>query len=229
MKNKKKLNIGKHYPSNNCGEVEVLENVSNRYWKVKFINTGTEDSFREDAILAGCIRDKNAPLKLGIGSIGNVGTRHENKKYYGIWRDMLGRCYDQNNKRYKANINVVVCKRWLCFENFLEDCPKIDGWDEQKFQNGEIVLDKDKKQRYQKNKVYSKDTCSWLSASENNVMQDGQMKPFVAISPEGTVFHDYNITDFARKHNLERKHISGVLHGRAKTTSGWKFFYEEIV
>jgi hypothetical protein len=111
----------------------------------------------------------------------------------------------------------------------LTDVKNIDGFNEQLFIAGEIVLDKDTKQRFQENKVYSKETCIWISKHENNKIQDGQQREFYAQSPSGEIFHDYNITDFANKHGLDRRHISGVLHGRCKTHKGWKFSYKEIV
>jgi hypothetical protein len=43
----------------------------------------------------------------------------------------------------------------------------------------------------------------------------------------GEIFLDYNIADFARKHNLERKQISAVLHGRFKSHLGWKFIFDD--
>lgn len=68
------------------------------------------------------------------------------------------------------------------------------------------------------------------NAQINVHMQDIQMKPFIAIDPNGNKYHSDNITEFARQHEgLTRRHISGILHGRAKTTAGgWKFFYEEM-
>lgn len=226
---KSKLSIGQEFESNNCGKVKLIEEISARYWKVCFFRTGTIDCFREDAIIAGCIKDCYAPLKNGVGKIGKVSTKKGNHRYYQIWAGMITRCYDKENKKYSAYRNVKVSERWLTFENFLNDCPLVDGWNEEMFKKGELVLDKDKKQRYSKNKIYSLETCTWLPPHENDIMQDAQMNRFVAISPSGEEFHDYNISAFGREHGLTRRHISGVLHGRAKTTGGWKFFYEEIV
>ena len=54
---------------------------------------------------------------------------------------------------------------------------------------------------------------------------------FKAISPDGMIYYDRNITDFAKKHGLERKQISAVLHNRFHSTLGWKFEFvdKEIV
>ena len=121
-------------------------------------------------------------------------------------------------------------KRWST-ENFYNDVSVIDGYIDSEIRNGNLVLDKDSKQRYVKNKIYSAETCTWLSKHDNNKIQDSQQRPFIAISPDNEIFEDYNITDFANKHGLDRRHISGVLHKRCKTHKGWKFYYsyEEIV
>ena len=88
-----------------------------------------------------------------------------------------------------------------------------------------VVVHKDKKQRHQLHKVYSVETCTWVTKTENNGMQDSQQRPFKAVDPKGNVFYSDNITRFAKEHGLNRQHISGVLHGRAQTHAGWRFEY----
>lgn len=211
------------------GIAEVIgEGSKYGYYKVKFHETGNVDEFRKDAIIKGEIRDKWAVSFCGIGIIGDIKTRGKYKQYYVLWRNMIKRCYDNSNKAYN---NVSVCNRWLVFQYFYEDIPLIEGWNQNKFEKGEISLDKDIKQRNQKNKVYSLQTCLWCPIHENSIIQDGQQKWFRAISPTGKQYTDYNITDFARKHGLERRQISAVLHKRYNSTLGWKFEYidKEIV
>lgn len=225
-----KLKIGSIYQTKNCGSVIIVEQLSKRYYNVQFQNTGTIEKYREDAIAKGEIRDPYARLKCGVACTGKVKTKGSNNQIYNVWAKMINRCYNENDNRAKCNLNTIVCNRWLVFENFLNDYMLIDGYDEEKFRKGLIQLDKDLKQRHQKRKIYSLETCTWLSNEENAKMQDFQMKKFKAISPTGEIFYSDNITDFARQHEgLTRRHISGVLHGRAKSTAGWKFVYEEIV
>lgn len=227
-----KLKIGSFYESNQCGRVEILNQVSDRYYSIKFENTGTIINSREDAIKNGCIRDPYAPLKCGVGCIGNISTKGKYKPYYDVWQSMIDCCYNPNNKNALSYKNVTVCDEWLTFENFYNDCHNIDGFNQEKFDSRDIVLDKDKKQRHKKEKIYSVETCTWISLNENSTIQDCQMNCFKAISPEGKEYISDNISAFAREHGLERKHISGVLHGRAKSTNNWKFEFinnEEIV
>ncbi len=208
----------------NYGNIKILsEGTKYNYYKVMFLNTGHIDEFRKDAVIKGEVRDKYAITLCGVGIIGDIKTRGKYKPYYTLWRNMITRCYDGNNLAYFKK--VTVCERWKTFEYFYEDIKKIDGWDEQKFENGLIVLDKDIKQRFSDSKIYSINTCAWISKSQKAPIQDGQQNLFVGISPNGNSFISSNITQFAREHNLERKQISAVLHKRFKSTLGWKFYY----
>lgn len=211
------------------GKAEIIGNGSKyNYVKVKFLNTGNIDEFRIDAVKRGEIRDKWAVTLCGIGIIGNIKTRGKYKKYYTLWRNMITRCYTDHNKAYK---NVTVCERWKVFQYFYEDIPLIENWDKEKFENGDIDLDKDTKQRFSDNKIYSLETCCWVDQNVNRQIQDGQQNNFVAYDPDGNEYFGNNITAFGREHGLERKQISAVLHGRFKSTNGWKFKFigKEIV
>ena len=89
-----------------------------------------------------------------------------NKMVYRKWRHMLVRCYNKEfHKKQPSYKDCTVCERWLTFSNFIEDVPNIDGYDEEKFLNGELELDKDKKK--DENKHYIVKYCTWLSSPEN--------------------------------------------------------------
>lgn len=224
------VKIGSIYNSNNYGPVEVIgKSARTDYYIVRFLKTKTVKEFRSYQIKNGCIRDPFAKNVCGVACTGNIKTNGLYKAYYSIWHDMINRCYNINDKRYDAYRSVSVADDWLIFENFYHDVRNIDGFEDELIQAGALVLDKDIKQRWFGKKIYSKDTCVWIDKSINNQIQDGQQRPFVAISPDGLVFNASNISAFAREHNLERKHISGVLHKRCNTTRGWRFSYKEIV
>lgn len=215
----------------NYGKAKIIGGGSKYgYLEVEFLNTGNRDEFRKDAIQKGEIRDKFAVSLFGVGIIGDIKTRGKYKRAYTLWRNMLQRCYNSNNPAYKDV--VTVCERWKTFQYFYADMPLIEGWSVEAFDSGELVLDKDIKQRFYKSKIYSVETCIWVQVSINSPVQDRQQRRFRATSPLGVTYEDTNITDFARKHNLERKQISAVLHGRFHSTQGWIFEYvndEEIV
>ena len=102
---------------------------------------------------------------LGVGdfvtSVNGKPTRD-----YNLWKNMLNRCYSGNYPTYE---NVTVCERWLVYANFLEDLPLIENYEFWKNNpNERIALDKDLKQQGVENKVYSLDTCKFVTISENS-------------------------------------------------------------
>lgn len=226
------IKISSVYQSNNYGPFVVLhKEKSSDYYRIRFLNTGTEKTVRGHQIKTGCVRDQFAKSICGVGWTGNAKTKGNNKCLYSIWHDMINRCYNSKDKRHHSYTTVTVDDRWLKFDAFIKDVQEIDGYDLPKIMNGELVLDKDIKQRFQEHKVYSLATCLWVPKGINSSIQDSQQKPFIGISPDGTKYYSDNITQFAREHNLSRRHISSVLHGRIKTTAGWHFEYnyEDIV
>ena len=92
-----------------------------------------------------------------------------NKMVYQKWVHMLYRCYNEGyhkTKNGKNYIGCTVCERWLTLSNFVDDVPKIDGYDEERFLNGELELDKDKKNDTD-DKSYCFNFCTWLPKPEN--------------------------------------------------------------
>ena len=92
-----------------------------------------------------------------------------NKMVYRKWANMFYRCYNEDfhkTKKGKHYIGCAVCDRWLTLSNFVEDVRIIDGYDEERFINGELELDKDKKNDTD-TKGYSMNYCTWLPKPEN--------------------------------------------------------------
>ena len=97
------------------------------------------------------------------------------------------RCYNEKTqKRQPTYIGCTVCNHWLLLSNFVEDFKMIDGYDEKKFLNGELCLDKDIKSNGQ-NKEYSLVNCMLISKSDNskqasktrdNSYMQGENNPF---------------------------------------------------
>lgn len=103
-------------------------------------------------------------------------------KEYRLWWSMLNRVYSTlNDNNRRAYRNVTVCKRWLTFSNFLEDLPKVENYD--KWLKGGYELDKDMKQMGVENKVYSLETCIFLSHEDNMKYRDVSTytKPMLSI------------------------------------------------
>jgi hypothetical protein len=87
---------------------------------------------------------------------------------------MKRRCLDKNNQRYKdyGARGVKISDDWLSFNNFLRDVDSIEGFDIEKLMNSQISLDKDIKN----SKIYSKETCMFVSPEVNNMFKPNQMK-----------------------------------------------------
>lgn len=85
-----------------------------------------------------------------------IATKHgmANTKTYNNWHGMKTRCYNKNEKNYKywGGRGIKVCKRWMKFENFLEDmgeCPKGKSLD-----------------RKNNDKGYCKENCRWATPKQ---------------------------------------------------------------
>ena len=90
------------------------------------------------------------------------------KRAYTLWINMLERV--MLNDMYN---NVSICERWTCFANFLEDLPLIKGYENWvKAGKYEYCIDKDYLQQGVDFKVYSVDTCCFITIGENLKMKD---------------------------------------------------------
>ena len=99
---------------------------------------------------------------------GWVSKNKWNKKVYKTWHHMLERCYSEKYHETRPTYkNCSVCKKWLLLSNFISDFKLIDGYDDEKFLNGELCLDKDIKSNGE-NKEYSLENCLWVSKGENS-------------------------------------------------------------
>ena len=106
---------------------------------------------------------------------------------YSIWKAMIKRCEDVNNKQYPdyGGRGIVVCDEWkndfIVFYNWAIN----NGWEKG------LHLDKDIKG----NMNYSPENCLFISRSENN----NSKRNNVLIEYNG---EKYTISQLAKKHNL---------------------------
>lgn len=221
--------LGKEYENSN-GRVFVVTGIekdirNKTVYKIRFIQSGYETIVYKQKITQKKIKDVYEPILCDIAYIGNVSYKG-NEKYYNIWRGIIRRCYDPRRKDYKSygGKGVAVSDRWHCFEYFLEDICKVDGYDEQMFLEGKIELDKDIKSH--NSKLYSLETCTFVTPKENSKHKDVKNTKFTAITPNGeTIVSEKNIAYFAKENDLRESGVINVLKGRQKTTKGWRFYY----
>ena len=161
------------YQSNNCGPFRFLEvfKIKNQSKaKIQFIETGTIVEVYLGHAFNGLVKDPYRPSVCGIAYSGK--PRKHTKKEYDTWIGMISRCYNINDTAYiyYGAKGVTVCKRWHCFEYFLEDLPYLPGYNLWVQYPGEYELDKDSLQMnmLECEKVYSLETCCFIKKSANS-------------------------------------------------------------
>lgn len=113
-------------------------------------------------------------------------------KVYGVWKGMLQRCYDSKSlEKCPTYLGCSVDKDWHNFMNFRSWVLTQDFEGKQ--------LDKDL--LYPGNKVYSKDTCVFISKALNTFMTErtasrGQLP--LGVSIEGNKFRAYCNNPFTK-------------------------------
>lgn len=93
--------------------------------------------------------------------------------YYKVWSSMLYRAYSHNFKKRRPTYqNCTVCEGWLSFMSFRD-------WMEQQDWVGK-QLDKDL--LVEGNKVYSPDTCAFVSPISNTFIEKAATKGLIGAS-----------------------------------------------
>ena len=224
---------GKH------GDFMVLSEVNNKkgFYNIKFLNTGYKCTAGYNSVLTG---GKFDPLSKSCRNTGYLGLEYyETKQKYKNtgeidffnmahkrWNGMIERCYNLDGTQTNY---ADVQEEWKCFLNFLNDVEKINGFDYYKFVNGELSLDKDKLQFMKTNKIYSINTCTWMSMQEQLIYRDNTTNnkdkqiTFIAISPDNVEYIVTGRHEFCRQNNLNRGSVSQCLNGKRKQYKGWKF------
>ena len=173
--------IGKTFESKTSGKFIVIRETyrtkHNIKYEICFYKTNYITEAWETSINIGEVKDPTYPVIAGIGYLGINYKKYKKddkelfESLYNRWSPMLHRCYNNKSKKYNwyGKLGIKVDKRWHDFSKYFIDVQKLPGYDREKVLSGELQLDKDKFQIYKApdNKVYSKDTCCWLSAKEN--------------------------------------------------------------
>lgn len=207
---------GALFSTRHFGQVEVVEYKNTTSVHVIFVNTGYESCFAACQIRDGSVRDKLGPRVFGVGFVG-VGPHKQFNgrkptRAYARWRDMLRRCYDENMRRRTAAYSgCTVRDDWHNFQNFAD-------WFCQNFVEG---CDLDKDILSGSVKVYSPDTCLFVSPEENSLEVNGKRLAEYSISKEGRVVVFGNIAKTARDLKLRPEGLCKLVNGKQKTHKGW--------
>lgn len=140
-----------------------------------------------------------------------VNGRRECCPFYQKWKSMLERCYsDKNFKKYPSYIGCTVCYEWLIFSKF-------KSWMENQDWKGK-QLDKDI--RVKGNKIYSPETCSFVSHAVNTI--EGTAKHYTFINPYGDTVKIYNLNAYCQKNGLCQSHMVQVHKEKEQQHKGWR-------
>lgn len=142
------------------------------------------------------------------------------------WYNMMSRCNNPDHANYKTygGVGIRVSLRWQDKETFIKDAIALPGYNRELLFTGQLWLDKDL--IVPGNKVYDVAFCCFLLKTESNQHKPQQMKPFVAIAPDGQVYKGNNQSEFAKTHGLSQTTISECLAGKHLAHKGWVFRVE---
>ena len=157
------------YQSIHCGSFKILYRLTNGKYRIKFNLTGYEKDCDAKELQLGIVKDPYYPQIFGVGAIGipdkSLIPEYLWNKIYNMWRDMIKRCYDPSSKSYPSYgaIGVHVCDRWKILEYFVQDVISLPNY--HLFLNNPHIyqLDKDQLQFGNDVKIYSPETCMFVS------------------------------------------------------------------
>lgn len=159
--NRQGLKGGEIFPTNQYGDLEIIEYVGDSYYKVRFLATGYETTAMACKINKGKVKDKMLPFVYGVGFLGgNFYNGKDHKEIYQRWKKMLARCYSGDYDKHYWD--CTVCPRWHNFQYFCEDFMNLPG-----YQDDLSGLDLDKDMLIPGNRVYSPDACHLVDHGEN--------------------------------------------------------------
>lgn len=187
-----------------------------------------------DALLKGAVKNPYTPSLYGVGFMGNgpfksVCISGKHSKEYRLFKNMMDRSYGEDyHERNPTYKDCSVAERWHNFQNFCEDIQYLEGYNSWVLDRSTYELDKDIKVKG--NKVYSKDTCMFVTRGKNNKSGNkSHPKPLTGLTYIATRLEDEyteeftNQADFADKYNLQRSKVNCCIKGNRKTHKGWRF------
>ena len=210
------IDINKIYTSNNYGDYKIAKCVSWREIHIEFLLTGYKAITFSSCIKNGTVKDKMLPSVYGVGFIGEGPYKSDNKgedgKRYGTWVGILMRCYDHRYHKEKPTyIGCSVCEEWHNFQNFAK-------WFDSNYIEG-LHVDKDIKQNGVESKIYSPETCKFVSLAENNV--EAHALNYIMADPNGNIHEIYNMSEFCRGTELNVNCMTRVYRGERNHYKGW--------
>ena len=149
------------------GKFKIISYKDSKNVRVKFIDTGFETVARLDNIRNGKVKDRYLPSVYGVGIVGTkypISEGGVHTKEYGLWKNMLRRCYsDTYKKKYPTYIDCKCSENFKSYEYFYEWCNEQVWFGHQVWQLDKDLLIKG-------NKVYSENTCVFIPSGINSLL-----------------------------------------------------------
>ena len=219
---------GEILESKNYGKYKILGKTKKiSKYLIEFLDTGFQTLVPANRFKDGLVKDLYKPTKELKGYNGR-GPHKESEngkdtKEYILWISILKRC-SILKEQYK---NPKISEEWLCFQNFAEDIKKLENYKSWK-NSTNYHLDKDILSK--KERLYSKDTCLFVTQQENQDEKNLRIYGgnFLATRIEDGYEEKFSLKGkFAEKYNLSAPKIGLCLAGKRKKHKNWRF--EELV
>lgn len=223
---------GTRHMTKESGPLEILKINGPESVIVKFLNTGSvRNDVRLKHIKSGEVRDytrrtaNGGYLGLNYNIVKLLVSKKELKKLKSRHRHMLDRCNNKKCPDYPlyGGQGVRVCERWYCLANYILDVINLPGYDKDLLIDNKISLDKDKLQKDVKEKIYSPETCVWLTSEGQAKEIDytnskrASMKHFMLYDNDRKVYEVWHgVNECAKFHNITREALSRALKQRGK-------------
>jgi hypothetical protein len=172
------------------------------------------NTFKEIPASKSSLSRRKLVYGFGTNDAGYIVGNGKNRcSYYGVWVNMLMRCYsDKFQESNPTYIGCVVCENWLTFSNFKE-WMSTKNWN-----NNEL----DKDMIIPLNKVYGPEFCSFIPKELNALLNDHNSAR--GKYPQGVSFHEQT-KKFRARCNLDGK---GVHLGLFDTPEEGVIAYKEF-
>ena len=151
--------VGKVCKSKSSGDFKIVKYNNSINVEIQFVTTGFEVTATLGNVRNGEVKD---PYSASVYGVGISGTKYPptindvKTKEYGLWQNMLERCYsDTFKKRRPTYGGCEASENFKYYEYFYEWCHEQVG-----FGNEGFHLDKDL--LVKGNKVYSENTCVFI-------------------------------------------------------------------
>lgn len=225
------MQFGTIHPTKNYGDLKIIKFTRATIVYVRFIETGYETSSSSRHIREGNVKDKMRPSVFGVGCLGgdyykvsNGGSSNHTDEYR-CWLRVLERCYSESlHAKHPTYINCEVCEEWQNFQVFAE-------WYKENIPNDGEYYELDKDIKIDGNKIYSPETCLFVSKIENvKKMCETKvknLKPVDVVSPDGNVFTIKNRKEFALKNGLLQSGFNKMIQGKSLHHKGWTLHKHE--